>query len=84
VHFLLREIERNVPTTDIRKWNVTDAMRGIAVVWESIISTVIQNCFSKCGLGIKDTVVTEEDDQDNSDWVELQGHVDFPSNFDEF
>jgi hypothetical protein len=80
---LLQEIERNVPTTDIKKWNVMDAMRGIAVAWESITSTVIQNCFSKCSFGIEDAVVTE-DDQDNSDWVELQGHVDCPSNFDEF
>jgi hypothetical protein len=58
-------------------------MQGIAVAWESITSTVIQNCFSTCGFGIKDAV-TEEDDQDNSDLVELQGHVDCPSNFDEF
>jgi hypothetical protein len=83
VHFLLQEKERNVPATDIRKCNVTDAMRGIAVAWESITSTVIHNCFSKCGFGIEDAVVTE-DDQDNSNWVELQGHVDCPSNFDEF
>jgi hypothetical protein len=48
-----------------------DAMRGIAVAWEFITFTVIQNCFSKCGFGIEDAVVTEEDDQDNSDWVEL-------------
>jgi hypothetical protein len=53
-------------------------------VWESITSIVIQNCFSKCGFGIEDAVVTEEDDQNNSDWVELQGHIDCPSNFDEF
>jgi hypothetical protein len=45
VCFLLREIERNVPATGMRKWNVMDAMRGIAVAWESITSTVIQNCF---------------------------------------
>jgi hypothetical protein len=61
-----------------------DAMRGIAVARKSITSTVIQNCFSKCDFGIEDAIVTEEDDQDNSDWVELQGHVDCPSNFDEF
>jgi hypothetical protein len=82
--FLLHETERNIPTTDIRKWNVMDAMRGITVAWDSITSTVIQNCFSKCGFGIEDAVVTTEDDQDNSNWVELQGQVDFPSNFDEF
>jgi hypothetical protein len=53
-----------VPTTDSRKWNVMDAMRGIAVAWESITSAVIENCFSRCGFGIKDAVVTEEDVQD--------------------
>jgi hypothetical protein len=61
-----------------------DAMQGIAIAWESITSTVIQNYFSKYGFGIKNAVVTEKDDKDNSDWVELQGHVDCPSNYDEF
>jgi hypothetical protein len=81
VHVLLREIERNVPATNIRKWSV---MQGIAVARESITSTVTQNCFVKCGFGIKYAIITEEDDQDNSDWVELQGYVDCPSNFDDF
>jgi hypothetical protein len=40
VRVLFQETERNVPATDIRKWNVTDAMQGIDVVWESIMSTV--------------------------------------------
>jgi hypothetical protein len=40
VRFLLREMERNVPATDIRKWNVMDTMRGVTVVWESITSIV--------------------------------------------
>jgi hypothetical protein len=31
VHSLLRETERNVPITEIRRWNIMDAMRGIAV-----------------------------------------------------
>jgi hypothetical protein len=84
VSFLLQEIERKVPTTDIRKWNVMDAMQGIAVAWESVTSTVIQNYFSKCGFGIEDAVVTQEDDQDNSNWVKLQSHADCPSNSDEF
>jgi hypothetical protein len=42
------------------------------------------NCFAKCGFGIEDVAVTVEDDQDNSNWVELHGHVDCPSKFDEF
>jgi hypothetical protein len=60
-----------------------DAMRGVAAEWESITS-VIQNCFTECGFGIEDAVGTEEDDQDNSDWVELQGHVDCPSTSDKY
>jgi hypothetical protein len=59
-------------------------MWGIAVAWQSITSTVIQNCFAECSFGIEDAVVTEEDDQGSSDWVELQGHADCPSNSDEF
>jgi hypothetical protein len=31
-HFLLQDIERNISATDIKKWNVMDAMQGIAVV----------------------------------------------------
>jgi hypothetical protein len=43
----------------------------VAVAWKPITSIVIQNCFAKCGFGIEDAVVTEEDDQANNDWVEL-------------
>lgn len=84
MHFVLREIERNIPATNIRKWNVMDSMRGIAVMWESIKSTAIQNYIFKCGFGIKDSVVSEGDDLDKSGWVILQGHIDFPSNFFRF
>jgi hypothetical protein len=70
--------------TDIRKWNVMDAMRGVAVAWEFITSSVIQNCVTKCSFGIEDAIGTEEHDQDNSDWVELQDHVHCPSTFDQF
>jgi hypothetical protein len=31
----------------------------IAVAWESITLTVIQNYFAKCGFGIEDAVITE-------------------------
>jgi hypothetical protein len=43
--FLLQEKESNVPVINIRKWNVMDAMWGVAVAWESITTSVIQNCF---------------------------------------
>jgi hypothetical protein len=49
-------------------------MQRIAVAWESI-----QNCFAKYGFGIKDAVITEEDDQDNNDRVELWHYVAFMS-----
>jgi hypothetical protein len=60
-----------------------DAIQDVAVAWESITSSVIQNCFINCGFGIEDAV-GNEDVQDNSDWVELHGPVDCPSTFDEF
>jgi hypothetical protein len=44
VHFLLREIEINVPVTKIRRQNAKDPLRDVAVAWESIMSIVIQNC----------------------------------------
>jgi hypothetical protein len=33
-------------------------MRGVAVARESITSSVIQTCFTKCGTGIEDAVGT--------------------------
>jgi hypothetical protein len=75
---------RNVPVTDIRKWNTMDVMQGVAVARDYITSSAIQNCFTKCRFGIEDAVGTEDDDQDNSDRLELQGHLDFPSKFHEF
>jgi hypothetical protein len=57
---------------------------GVAVTLEFITSSVIQNCFTECSFGIQDAVGTEEDNQDSSDWVELQSHVDYPSIFDDF
>jgi hypothetical protein len=68
---------------DIRKWNVMDAMRSVAVAWESITSSVFQNCFTKCGSGTENAV-GNEDDQDNRHWAELQGHVDCPNTFGKF
>jgi hypothetical protein len=53
-------------------------------MWESITYTVIQKCFAKCGSGIEVAVVAEKVGQDNSDRVELYGHVDYHSNFDVF
>lgn len=32
--------------------------------------TVTQNYFPKCGFGVEDAVNTEEEDHNNSDWVE--------------
>jgi hypothetical protein len=56
-YLLFREIG-NVLMTEVKKWNVMDAMRGIAVAWESVTSTVIQNLFlpPKYSLGIDEAV----------------------------
>jgi len=43
------------------------------------MSTVIQNCFPKCGLDTEDSVGMGEENQHNSDWVELQGKMDCPA-----
>lgn len=56
-------------------------MRVVAVAWESITSTVIQNCFLKCSFGSADTVQIGEEQQDNNEWVELQECL---NSFDDF
>jgi hypothetical protein len=81
VHFLLQEIDRNIPTKHIRKWNILDAM--ISVAWESIMPTAIQNCFAKCGFSTASSVNTDNDEE-NCKLVELQGHSNCPSTFDQF
>jgi hypothetical protein len=48
VILVARDIDTNLLAIDIRKWNVMDAMWGVAEAWESITSSVIQNCFAKC------------------------------------
>jgi hypothetical protein len=44
---------------------------------------VIQNWFAKCGFGTLSEVSSEED-QESKEQAEFQGHMDCPSNFDEF
>jgi hypothetical protein len=61
-----------------------DDLKDVAVVWKSVTSTVIQNCFSKCVFGTEDAVWTEEEGMDDSDGMELQCQVDCPSNFKDF
>jgi hypothetical protein len=48
------------------------------------VSTVVQNSFLKCGFSIEDPVDIQEEDQDSSEWVELQGKTDCPSSFEDF
>jgi len=48
VHFLLEETERDAPTEEVRKWNILDAVQGVLMAWESIMSAVTKNCFVKC------------------------------------
>lgn len=55
---LLQEIDRNIPTAEVRKWNILDATS-----WESIMPVVIQNCFAKCGVGTLSKVSNEETEE---------------------
>jgi hypothetical protein len=48
VHFVTRN-RWHVPTANITKWNILDAMRSVTVSWESIMPVLIQNRFAKCG-----------------------------------
>ena len=48
-HFLLQETDCNVPTKDIRMWNILDAMWGHSAAWKSITTAIIQNVLAKCG-----------------------------------
>jgi hypothetical protein len=59
-------------------------MRGVAVVWESVMCTITQNCSSKYSFGIKDALDIKEEVQDNCDWMELQGEMNCPSSFEGF
>ncbi|KAJ8897940.1 hypothetical protein PR048_003298 [Dryococelus australis] len=74
VHFLLREIKINVLVGEIRNWKVLDALRGVAVAWDSISAEVIRNYLTRCCFG-QGKVATDEDagvDEENDEWVELQ------------
>jgi hypothetical protein len=42
----------------------------------------VQNCFAKCGSGTLSEVSTE--DEENNEWVEFQGKINFLCTFDEF
>jgi hypothetical protein len=54
-----------------------------ARAWESIMPAVIQNCFMKCGFSSASSDNTDSDEE-NCRWMELQGHTDCPSTFEEF
>jgi hypothetical protein len=82
VHFLLREIDRDVPAEGVRKWNILDAMQGVSMAWESIVPAVIQNCFAKCGFSTANSDNTDSDEE-NCKWVELQSHIGCSSTFEE-
>jgi len=51
-HFLLWEIDRDIPTQDTRKLNILDAMCG-AVAWESITPAVLQNHFANVASAVQ-------------------------------
>jgi hypothetical protein len=80
--FIMRNREE-FPAAEVRKWNILDDTYSVAMSWESIMPVVIKNWFAKYGAGTLSKVSNEEAEE-NDEWVELQGHLDCPSNFDEF
>lgn len=77
--FIIRNREE-FPAAEVRKWNILDAMYSVAM---SVIPVVIKNWFAKYGVGTLRKVSNEEAEE-NDEWVELQGRMDCPSNFYEF
>jgi hypothetical protein len=51
VYYILccKKTDWNVPTKDIIKWNILDAMWDHFVAWKSIMTAIIQNCLTKYG-----------------------------------
>lgn len=85
VRYYLREMERNVPVNDLRKWNVLEAMRGVSVAWESISDSVIKNCFAKAGFGIVSDVCEETAVDNDVEWAALRDQMECPNTtFDDF
>jgi hypothetical protein len=56
----LQEIERIISVTEIRKWEFIDAVTTVAVLWNSVSSIVIHNCFTKGGCSIEKSVSKDE------------------------
>jgi hypothetical protein len=50
------------------------------MAWESIMPAVIYTCFTNCGFGTANSVNTNSDEE-NCEWLELQGHTDCPQYF---
>jgi hypothetical protein len=55
-------------------------MQGVSMAWESIKQAVIYTCFTNCGFGTASSVNTNSDEE-NCEWVELQGYNDCPQYF---
>jgi hypothetical protein len=68
--YYLWKIERNVPIAEIRKLSVTDAMRSVAVAWNSSSYTGIHDYFTKGNFG-REKSISNEDKYDN-DWRKLK------------
>jgi hypothetical protein len=64
----LQEVQRNVPVTEIWKWNNVNAG-----TWNFISSTVIHNCFAKGHFSMEKSI---NKGKDKSDW-----RADHPSYF---
>jgi hypothetical protein len=82
VSFIMRN-RQQFPAAEVRKQNILGATYSVAMSWESVIPVVIKNLFAKYGVGPLRKARNEEAEE-NDEWVELQGHMDCPSNFDEY
>lgn len=73
---LLWEVDRDF-LMEVIKWNVVNATWGVPMAQKSVMPLVIQNfshgIFHQCC-----------EDEQNCEWVELQGHIDCPSTFMKF
>jgi hypothetical protein len=79
-HLSLRQIDRNDPALEVRKWDILNAMCSVAMSWEANMSVVIQNCFAKFRTLSE---VSNKEAEENDEWVQFQGCMDgrntFPS-----
>jgi hypothetical protein len=81
VRFLLREIDRDVPAEgNGTSWMLCEVS---PLYGNPSCLQQFKTAFAKCGFGSVSSNNTDSDEE-NFEWVELQGHNDCPSTFEEF